>query len=114
MCEEGGSPVRKFCPTHLPLASHNLEELLFPASLSPLSQDWGDIAACWNPRLSELVDIRLCQGPTASLQLAGTEPFCRDEIVMNWSSLDRLWLSSPRKPRQRLDRQPGDQGSRHP
>ena len=33
MCEEGGSPVRKFCPTHLPLASHNLEELLFPASL---------------------------------------------------------------------------------
>ena len=34
MCEEGGSPVRKFCPTHLPLASHNLEELLFPASLS--------------------------------------------------------------------------------
>lgn len=68
MCKEGGPPVRKFCPTHLPAPPpppHHLEELLFPASLQcPRTADTG---ACQNPWLSELVDIRLCQGPTASL-----------------------------------------------
>ena len=52
--------------------------------------------------------------PHSLCAVGGIEPFCRDEIVMNLSSLDRLWLSSPRKPRQRLDWQPGDRGSRPP
>ena len=44
----------------------------------------------WNPGHWELVNIRLCQGPEASLQLAGIENICREEIVTDLFSLDRL------------------------
>lgn len=110
------SETHSMCKTHLPAAPPPPPSPGgAPVScISPVSQDCGDTGACRSPWLSELVDIRLCQGPTASLQLAGIEPFCRDKIVMNLSSLDRLWLSSPGKPRQRLDWQPGDWGSRPP
>ena len=106
----GRSILNEKVPPHVP-APHNLEEHLFPASLL-CPRTGGDLPAHWNPWLLELVNIKLCQSPTASLQLAGIEPVCREEIVMGRFSLDRLWLSSPRKP-SRVGRQPGDLGYRH-
>lgn len=51
--------------------------------------------ACWNPWLLELVNSRLRQDFAASLQLAGTEPVCRDEIVTGLFSLDRCVVIFP-------------------
>lgn len=92
MCKEGGPPVRKFCPTHLP--APRARPITWRSScflhLSSVPGLW-DTGACRNPWLSELVDIRPCQGLHSLSAVGRIEPFCRDKIVMNLSS---LWLSS--------------------
>lgn len=108
---QGGRPIlNEEVPPHVP-APITWRSTCFPASL-PCPRTGGDLPPHWNPWLLELGNIKLCPSPTASLQLAGIEPICREEIVMGRFSLDRLWLSSPRKP-SRVGWQPGDLGYRH-
>lgn len=111
MCgERGPSWAGKFHPMRLPpitwRSTCSLASLLCPRS-------GGNLLPHWNPWPLELVNIGLCQGPTATLQLAGIEPVCREEIVRGLFSLDRLMVGCLFRGSQRgLGWQPGDLGYR--